>query len=127
MLQGVVLPYWGRWNKSYERQYRNARENVESYRAWLQAPVSERAPLAAERKEMLDTIFWVYEVLRFARLASYLRSREPDDEIGYSILVYRLTDQDLAEALDSPPREMLVVPEADAEKTRRGAAPRKPH
>jgi hypothetical protein len=65
-------------------------------------------------------------VLRFARLTSYLRGREPDDEIGYSILVYRLTDADLAEALDGPPRELLPMPEADIEEIRRGTRASEP-
>ena len=42
---------------------------------------------------------------RFARLTAYLRQREPDDEIGYSILVFKLTDADIAQALDGPPAE----------------------
>ena len=48
-------------------------------------------------------IFHNFERYRFARLAAYLRRREPDDSIGYSILVYQLTDADVARALDGPP------------------------
>lgn len=33
--------------------------------------------------------------LRFARLCSVLRDREPDDRIGWTILVYRLTDREV--------------------------------
>lgn len=38
------------------------------------------------------------EVLRFDRLCEYLRQREPDDEVGYSVLIYRLSEADLARA-----------------------------
>jgi hypothetical protein len=31
---------------------------------------------------------------------AYLRQREPDDHVGHSILIYRLTDADLAQALE---------------------------
>ena len=44
-----------------------------------------------------------YEVLRFERLCSYLSQREPDDEVGYSILIYRLSDSDLSAALGAAP------------------------
>jgi len=65
---------------------------------------------------MLNT----YETARFMRLASYLRQREPDDEIGYSILVYRLTDEEVAEAIDGPPVELLPEPEWETENRRYG-------
>lgn len=32
-----------------------------------------------------------FDALRFARLCHYLRVREPDDTVGYSILIYRLS------------------------------------
>jgi hypothetical protein len=47
-----------------------------------------------------------FDELRFARLAAYLRRREPDDNIGHSILVYHLTDADLDRALHGPPPEL---------------------
>ena len=34
------------------------------------------------------------------RLVAFLRAREPDAMIGYSILIYRLTDADVAQALE---------------------------
>ncbi len=43
-----------------------------------------------------------FEQYRFARLTLYLRQRQPDAMLNYSILVYRLTDADLARALDGP-------------------------
>jgi hypothetical protein len=47
-----------------------------------------------------------YEFLRFHRLAAFLRQREPDDNVGFSILVYHLSDDELARALDGPPVEL---------------------
>ena len=55
-----------------------------------------------------------------SKVASYLRQREPDDEIGYSILVYRLTDDEVARALADPPAELLPEPEWEAENRRYG-------
>ena len=51
----------------------------------------------------IDTVLRAFEELRFSRLCMYLRQREPDDHVGYSILIYRLTDEDLAEALEGDP------------------------
>ena len=43
-----------------------------------------------------------FQKLRFARLCSYLRRRDPDDHVGYSILIYRLNGNDLDAALNEP-------------------------
>ncbi|MFA6294186.1 MAG: hypothetical protein WC637_20515, partial [Victivallales bacterium] len=48
--------------------------------------------------------YWVgryrlYQLLRFAKLAKYLETRKPDDNIGYSILIFKLTDAEVANAL----------------------------
>jgi hypothetical protein len=40
-----------------------------------------------------------YGGLRLARLCAYLRHRTPDDNIGYSILIYRLSDEEVQRAL----------------------------
>ena len=45
------------------------------------------------------------ELLQFDRLCECLRLREPDDEVGYSILIYRLSDGDLTRALDVKPQQ----------------------
>ena len=47
-----------------------------------------------------------YEYMRFRRLASFLREREADDNIGYSILVYHVSADELSRALDGPPVEL---------------------
>jgi hypothetical protein len=122
MLQCVALPYSGRWNRSYERQYQQARENVAGFLARSGTAEGRQQLLAETPKETWNVIFWVYEALRFSRLASFLRQREPDDEIGYSILVYRLTDADVAQSLDGPPAELLARPEIDSENIRLGLA-----
>jgi hypothetical protein len=48
-----------------------------------------------------------FDQLRLARLCAYLRRREPDDQIGYSILIFRLSDEDVRDALNGPPAELL--------------------
>ena len=46
--------------------------------------------------------------------------REPDNEVGYSILIYRVTDDELSRALDGPPVELLERPEIESENIRLG-------
>ncbi|MDC0935842.1 hypothetical protein OAS39_06120 [Pirellulales bacterium] len=37
-----------------------------------------------------------------ARLCSYLRTRKPDHDIGYSILIYDLNQDEITEATTGP-------------------------
>ena len=43
-----------------------------------------------------------FEAYQFARLCHWLRGREPDAELAYTILVYRLTDAEVLKALYEP-------------------------
>ncbi len=42
----------------------------------------------------------LYNMLRFAKLCLYLRDRQPDDFIGYSLLVHKLSDDEIRKALE---------------------------
>jgi len=72
---------------------------------------------AATRNQMIQAkgeAFWQgniqdFEMLRFCRLCAYLRQREPDDNVGYSILIYRLSDKDIQDALYGPPPGLDVA------------------
>ncbi len=89
-LQAVYMTAPGRWNVSYETDY-------QTMAALLRAP-PENIPeqeLQLVRDGMAD--------LQFARLFAFLRQREPDHQIGYSILIYRLSDADVKAALEGPP------------------------
>ncbi len=122
VLQGVVILTPGRWNKQYELRLRNLQQNVDAYRALSTSPEGREQIVAyAPEKEWQD-MCKMYESARFSRLASFLRQREPDDEIGYSILVYRLSDADVAQALEGPPVELLEAPEWETENESVGVA-----
>ena len=64
------------------------------------------AALAKYRPETWRGVIQDYGYLRFYRLAAFLRHREPDDQVNYSILVYRLNEDDLSRALNGPPAEL---------------------
>jgi hypothetical protein len=46
--------------------------------------------------------YQTFDELRFARLCKFLQLREPDANAGYSILIFRLTADDLRSALAGP-------------------------
>jgi hypothetical protein len=62
----------------------------------------ERMVASGEAKTIWPQLIAIYDLLRFARLTHFLRQREPAEVIANSVLVFRLTDQDLRAALDEP-------------------------
>ena len=111
MVQPVYGQYTGHWNEVYEKLYQTLRTVFGSaiqQGADLEA-CRQRAPRIDENE--LVMALRNYEELRFGRLCSFLRQREPDAKVNYSILLYRLTDEDVAAALDGPPCELLARPE----------------
>ena len=106
MLQSLYTRAPGPWSVRYEAAYQQRRREVEplGIPPGAGARTSERESAAWRR--LADD----YEQLRLARLSAYLRHREPDDRIGYSILVFRLTDEEVQEALIGAPAELLAFP-----------------
>src|SRR5206468_5675847 len=101
-LQPVVLTPAGPWNRQYEDLYQQALALERSLTATAGDPAA-RARLLA----MMPEADWLrsrafLEKLRSARFRAYLRQREPDDEVDYSILVYRVTPAQAREALEGP-------------------------
>ena len=107
MLQAVYLTdAWGPWQNRYEKVYRQMLADMEQY-VRTSDDIDARARLVREKgPEFWEQRFRLYDQLRFARLVSYLRQREPDDNVGYSILIYRLSDAQVQEALDGPLAEL---------------------
>ena len=96
-LQGPLGP----WNRRYEDAYQTLAARV---RPLLSAdPAARLAALSKLPLEDWVTTLAYYRMCRLARLTAFLREREPDANVNYSILVYRLSDADVARALDGPP------------------------
>jgi hypothetical protein len=102
-LQAVYQPVRGRWNARYEEAYQELlRSSDQPDRVdprklqWMRGRAAE-ADVTVKLK-MLST----------ARLLASLREREPDAEIGYSILCYELSQADAERALQGPPPEMAL-------------------
>jgi hypothetical protein len=51
-----------------------------------------------------------YEYGQYLRLLAYLRHRQPDDNVGYSILIFRLTADEIDQAVSGPPVELDEAP-----------------
>jgi Dolichyl-phosphate-mannose-protein mannosyltransferase len=83
LFQGVYTRAPGPWSPAYEQLYQQLR------RRRATAPLPPAAGI--------DFLH-----LRFRRLCHFLAQREPDAMAGYSILIFRLTDNDVQRALAAP-------------------------
>jgi len=107
MLQTVYTRAAGRWAAPYEAAYQQRRLEIErSSVDRNDTLVPTGGETAAWRRLASD-----FDELRLARLSAYLRRRAPDDQIGYSILIFRLDDREVQEALTGPSAELLPRPE----------------
>ena len=98
---------WGPWNRRFEDRYQQLAAEV---RPLLGDDRQARA--AALTRGTVDD-WWrllknvgEFDALRFSRLTAYLRHRAPDGNLHGSILVFRLTEDELHAALDGPPAEL---------------------
>jgi hypothetical protein len=107
MLQPITQPgagAFGPWNARLEKEYQDARRVVAPLLS-DDRPAREAALAQFAPGTWFDQIN-SFERLRFHRLAAFLRQREPDDNVDFSILIYRVNDNDLTRALDGPPAEL---------------------
>jgi hypothetical protein len=104
ILQQVYERQNGPWAAIYEKAYRNGLAWSQSAEASSPSTVAANpdVPEANSRSGRLR----VFRALRLGRLCAYLRHQKPIANIGYSILVFRLTEEDLAAALNGPPAEL---------------------
>lgn len=107
MLQSVYIGPRGPWNVMYEVRYDRLKkqfadlgklspEERESLERQLNEASGSRETMA------LQNNFAEFDQLRLGRLNAYLRTREPDDNVGHSILIYYLDEDDLDRALNQP-------------------------
>ncbi|HTQ38124.1 MAG TPA: hypothetical protein VMJ32_03800 [Pirellulales bacterium] len=116
MLEGVYFKFPGKWNARYEDLYQQLSKAVLAYRqAGGNADAIQQITSSIGAPSM-DQVCQLYEQLQMARLCAFLRQREPDDNVGHSILIYRLSDAEIQKALEGAPVELLpdCEPEAKA-------------
>lgn len=108
---------FGPWSQRYEETYQ---ELARAVRPLLDDSMAvRRRALGAHDPDGWQALWRRYDEFRFARLTAFLRHREPTDTINGSILVYRLSDADIATALGGPPPEL--GPDVTKEAERRPA------
>jgi hypothetical protein len=101
MLAQAYSPIREPWSLALERQYQTLRGTEPALLEYAAHP-ERRAELEKEIPSAQWQRMWTqYEQLRFSRLCWFLRAREPDAQIGYSINIYRLTDADVDAATGS--------------------------
>jgi hypothetical protein len=111
MLQAVYFrfdPFRHRWGAYQERAYR---EVLRARRQLAEAggdPAKVRQILGRLELSTPDDFRRLYEESRFARLCAALRQREPNAQVGYSILIYELSDDEVQRAIfgGEPPWEI---------------------
>ena len=73
------------------------------------ANTPEKKPAKPETAEQTEART-AYCYGQYLRLLAYLRHRPPNANIGYSILIFRLTAEEIAEALNAQPVELYERP-----------------
>jgi len=110
MISGLYTPLPAPWSLRDEQLWVAAQQDM----AVLDAARSDRARfdafIAQRGAAYWSTAVQDFKQLRFARLCASLRRREPDAQVGHSILVWELSDDDVNAALWGPPVELLPDP-----------------
>ena len=101
MLQDVYSPFRGQWTPAKEAGYQQLLRQMR-----MAIAVGTRDTLIAEFGNGSSKPLWDLDRLRFARLAQYLRLRRPEAMIGYSILIYRLSAEEVHAAVNGTAAEL---------------------
>ena len=102
MLQCIYLVHAPNpvWSQGYERLYRDLKRTVEEHMTdYLRTPPSLEADSENPDTGLPQEVLEAFLQVQFARLCAYLRQREPDHQIGYSILIFYLNQKDIDKAL----------------------------
>ena len=95
MLQMVYWPEFATFTPEHEKLLKEYKKTFKDIYSVLHS--SEKLQNLINKKGRKNLIKTVreYELLRFAKLCSVLRKRTPDKMIGYSFLIYNLTDEEI--------------------------------
>ncbi len=106
-LQQVYSIAMGRWAQPYENAYQNALAEMAQHRKNIAGGFTRAGFREIESGDQWREKVKAFEELRFARLCAALCKREPIAKVGYSILVYFLSNSDVDLALYGPPAELV--------------------
>ncbi len=95
-LQGAYLPRsLGNWTPALQEQLDQAQTAIDRV-AMIADPGARDRFIRGRGVAAWQQLLVGAERLRFAKLLSWLRQRQPDDQVGYSILIYRISSEELA-------------------------------
>ena len=95
----VYLSVRAPWNEAHEKSYRELHARL------LGAQHGDH-PLSPVERERVVNDAKDYEMLQYGRLNHYLEKREPREIVGGSLLVFKLSDEEVALALSGPLAEL---------------------
>lgn len=99
MLQQVYSPVRGvPWTFALEREYQDLRHLEPLLDLYTRDPGQWARVEHEFPREQWQRAINRFDVVRFARLCSYLRARKQDGDVGHSILIYRLSAAEVAGA-----------------------------
>ncbi len=99
MSLSVYLGFRPQWTEDDQRQYDDLGAEVNRWDATAAEP-DARARLINEKSQAYwDDTIRVFADLRLARILLFLHHRNPDANVGGSILIYRLSEADVQQAL----------------------------
>ncbi len=85
-----------------ETNYQAALQNLVAFARASENEQTWAALLRQTGEQYWHDLFRQFDQLRTGRLVAFLRNRQPDAMVGYSILIYRVTDRDVALAVNGP-------------------------
>jgi hypothetical protein len=91
------------YSAEQESNYQGALKNLGIFAHASENEQAWAALMQQTGQQYWQQLFRQFDQLRTGRLVAFLRRREPDATVGYSILIYRLTDTDVSLALNGPP------------------------
>jgi hypothetical protein len=90
------------YKPEYESNYQAALQNMMTFARASESDQGLAALMRQTGEPYWRQLFVQFDQMRTGRLAAFLRRRQPDAMIGYSILIYRLSDADVVQALSGP-------------------------
>ena len=98
LLQQVYGAFRGEWKMEWEKEYQEGRAKEGLFQEYWRNPRIQYDLQQMGATTSFERVWIRYDQLRFSRLCSYLRVRRPDANIGYSIFIYHLSDDEVARA-----------------------------
>jgi len=100
MLQMIYWPDFAEFGKEQEKLLTEYKKQFKELHSVFHSPQKLQNLIDKKGRNSLVKTVREYELLRFAKLCSVLRKRVPDKMIGYSFLIYQLTDEEVNSILD---------------------------